>query len=114
MNTLTRKKKMTADPHSEAAITKSIRDLLNQFRIFHFKHWGGLMGTKGVPDILGIYKGQFLGIEVKTEKGKVSPEQEQFLAAIRQNGGIGFVARNLDDVIENLGLQDRFLDFGRR
>jgi len=112
MNTLTRKKKTPPDPNSEAAITKGIRDLLNRFQIFHFKHWGGMMGTKGVPDILGIYKGRFLGIEIKTASGKVRPEQEAFLENIRENGGIGFVARNLDDVIDNLGLRDRFLDFG--
>lgn len=114
MNTLTRKKKTVPAAHTEAAITKSIRDLLNRLQIFNWKNWGGPMGTKGVPDILGIYKGRFLGIEVKTEKGKVRPEQEEFLENIRRHGGIGFVARNLDDVIDNLGLQDRFLDFGGR
>ena len=114
MNTLTRKKKTPPDPSSEAAITKGIRDLLNRFQIFNWKNWGGMMGTKGVPDILGIYKGQFLGIEVKTEKGKVSPEQEAFLENIRKHGGIGFVARSIDDVIDHLGLRDRFLDFGGR
>jgi penicillin-binding protein-related factor A (putative recombinase) len=109
MNTLKRKKKEPPAPHTEAAITKSIRDLLSSLQIFHWKNWGGMMGTKGVPDILGIYKGQFLGIEIKTKIGKVSPEQERFLDNIRQNGGIGFVARSLDDVIDNLGLRDRFL-----
>jgi len=114
MNTRTRKKGTVPDPNSEAAITKSIRDLLTRFQIYHWKNWGGMMGTKGVPDILGIYKGQFLGIEVKTPKGKLSPEQETFLENIRKHGGIGFVARSIDDVIVNLGLQDRFLDFGRK
>lgn len=114
MQTLNRKKKTTPSPASEATITKSIRDLLARFQIFNWKNWGGPMGTKGVPDILGIYKGQFLGIEVKTEKGKVQPEQEAFLENIRKHGGIGFVARSLDDVIDNLGLRDRFLDFGGR
>jgi len=113
MNTRTRKNTIV-DPKSEAAITRSIRDLLNRMNIFNWKNWGGPMGTKGVPDILGIYKGQFLGIEVKTAKGKVRPDQEQFLENIRKHGGIGFVARSLDDVIDNLGLRDRFLDFGGR
>jgi penicillin-binding protein-related factor A (putative recombinase) len=109
MQTLNRKKKEPPAPHTEAAITKSIRDLLNSLKIFNWKNWGGLMGTKGVPDILGIYKGRFLGIEVKTATGKVSPEQEKFLENIRKSGGIGFVARSLDDVIDNLGLRDQFL-----
>jgi len=114
MNTLTRKKKTPPAAHTEAAITKSIRDLLTRFQIFHWKNWGGMMGTKGVPDIIGIYKGRFLGIEVKTAIGNVSPEQEQFLKNIQENGGIGFVARSIDDVIDTLGLRDGFLDFGGR
>lgn len=112
MKTLTRKKKTPPEPHTEAAITESIRDLLRRFQIFHWKNWGGMLGTKGVPDILGIYQGRFLGIEVKSETGILRPEQKQFLENIQKNGGIGFVARNLDDVIHNLGLRDRFLDFG--
>ena len=52
----------------------------------------------GVADILGIYRGKFLAIEVKTDKGIVSDDQTLFLNNINKNGGIGFVARSLDDV----------------
>jgi len=54
---------------------------------------------RGVADIIGIAAGQFLAIEVKTPKGRVSPEQDAFLSEIRRRGGIAFVARSVDDVI---------------
>lgn len=94
---------------SEKEITHSIRSLLRQFGVFHWKNFGGPMGAKGVPDILGIFKGRLLGIEVKTATGKLSPEQERFIQNINDAGGIGFMARSVDDVIETLGLKKRML-----
>jgi Holliday junction resolvase len=94
---------------TEKEITYSIRSLLKQFGIFHFKHFGGLYAAKGVPDILGVYQGRFLGIEVKTDNGKVSQEQERFIQNINDAGGIAFVARSIDDVIAKLGLEKRML-----
>lgn len=59
---------------------------------------------KGVSDIIGCYRGRFLGIEVKRRKGIVSPEQEAFIRTINEHGGIAFVARDVQTVCENLGL----------
>lgn len=60
-------------------------------------------GLKGVSDILGILStndhcGTFLAIEVKTETGKLSADQEAFLERIKREGGIAIVARSIDDV----------------
>lgn len=57
---------------------------------------------KGVPDIIGIYKGRFLGIEVKQPGKYPSKEQREFIAEAQENGGIAFVARSLEDVKEFL------------
>lgn len=67
------------------------------------------MSEKGIPDILGIWQGRMLGIEVKRPSGKVSPEQEAFMLRINEAGGLAFVAHSVKDVIENLGIKDRFL-----
>jgi hypothetical protein len=59
--------------------------------------------VKGIADIIGIlHGGRFLAIEVKTPKGKVSPHQHDFLLEINYRGGLGIVARSLDDVINAL------------
>lgn len=53
---------------------------------------------KGVSDILGIYKGRFLAIEVKSQTGVVSKEQKEFINNVNKEGGIAFVARSIEDV----------------
>lgn len=94
----------------EADITRAIRSLLKSLGVFHWKQWqGSFSQPKGVSDILGIFEGKPLAIEVKTKTGKISPAQEMFLKRWREAGGIGFVARSVDDVIDGLGVRDRFL-----
>lgn len=60
-------------------------------------------GLRGISDILGIYKGKFLAIEVKRQGGLLSVHQHNFLKAIRESGGIAFLAYSYEDVIEHLG-----------
>jgi hypothetical protein len=51
---------------------------------------------KGWPDICHIKNGKFYGIEVKSEIGRLSQEQEG--RDIILNGGVYVVARSIDDV----------------
>lgn len=99
-------KKMTP----EGMLTRSVRDLLHTFGIFHWKVFQALGSYLGVSDILGIYKGKFLAIELKAPKGKPSLAQVDFLDRVRSEGGIAILAYSLEDVIKGLGLEDRFLD----
>jgi len=57
---------------------------------------------RGVSDILGIFRERALAIEVKTQKGKVSPEQLEFISKFNKSGGIAFVARSVEDVEREL------------
>jgi len=57
---------------------------------------------RGVADVLGIWRGHPLAIEVKTPTGRVSPHQKEFLEKWREAGGIGFVARRVEDVVREL------------
>ena len=59
------------------------------------------IGEKGWPDIEGITGlGKYFGIEVKTQKGRLTPDQEIVGKKILKKQGIWFVARSLDDVID--------------
>ena len=58
--------------------------------------------VRGVADILGIWNGKPLAIEVKSEKGKLSEHQKLFLLRWQQAGGIAIVARSIDEVRVNL------------
>lgn len=52
----------------------------------------------GVADIIGIFKGTPLAIEVKTKTGRLSQNQITFLKTWKEQGGIAIIARSLDDV----------------
>jgi Holliday junction resolvase len=87
---------------SEKEITREIRAYLKIRGIFHWKVFQTLGSTPGCPDILGIYKGRMLGIEVKTKSGKLTERQALFIESINMEGGIGFMARSVEDVMEAL------------
>jgi hypothetical protein len=53
---------------------------------------------KGWPGICLIKSGTFYGIEVKSEVGKLSLEQERMRDDIEKNGGVYIVARGVEDV----------------
>lgn len=57
-------------------------------------------GIAGQGDITGLLRGgRRLEMEVKTAKGKVSPEQEKFGAEITAMGGLYIVARSVEDAL---------------
>ena len=62
----------------------------------------GRWHNKGVADIIGIYRGRMLCIEVKSAKGKLSPHQDVWLKQMHALGAIAFVARSVAEVAKEL------------
>ena len=56
------------------------------------------------PEMVGKTLAVFTAIEVK-DKGRVTPEQENFIAQVKKAGGIAGVARSPEDAV---GLFDAF------
>lgn len=58
---------------------------------------------KGLPDILILHKGYFIGVEVKRPKGYTNPKQRidqaEFALRMRVNGGFYYTATCLEDVL---------------
>jgi hypothetical protein len=72
-------------------------------RIGRFRKQTSPFAINGTSDILGLMRdGKFLAIECKAKYGKPTPEQIKFLMMVNASGGIGFIARSLEDVKENL------------
>jgi predicted LPLAT superfamily acyltransferase len=96
----------------EAPIQRAILDYLTLKRIFHYRNNSGAFvdsqkhfyrfGALGSPDIICVIKGQFVGIEVKTLKGKQSDHQKEFQERLEAAGGRYLLARSLDDVMKCL------------
>lgn len=82
----------------EKLIENKIKNYLKSKGAYYFKHHGNQFSQAGVPDIIACYKGRFLGIEVKNETGKTTPLQDFNLKQINEAGGVGIVARCVEDV----------------
>lgn len=55
---------------------------------------------RGAADLVGIGPGgRFFALEVKTSSGRLSPEQDRFLALVRSRGGFAAVVRSVDDAL---------------
>lgn len=51
------------------------------------------------PDMVGRQVAVFTSIEVKTERGRIRPEQQAWLGCVQSAGGIGGVARSVADAL---------------
>ncbi len=75
----------------------------------HIQRRDGTLGyvqnnKRGAPDICGIYRGKFIGIEVKTKTGRISPLQLAAKEAIEKAGGTYLLVRDSDAVVAALPL----------
>ena len=72
---------------------------------FDGKSWrkqASIFAINGVPDILGIVNGRFVGIEVKAKGGRLSAEQEAFARKAQALGAVCFCARSVQEVHQAL------------
>lgn len=53
----------------------------------------------GSSDLIGLCRGRFLALEVKTATGRPTPEQLAFIAMVRAQGGIAGVVRSVADAL---------------
>lgn len=102
----------------ESQIQKAITDWLTAKNIFWKRmalgpmmHGGGKAKLrmvanpmKGFPDLMGFLpltsRGELFAIEIKSENGRLSPEQKQWREDLERHGAFYIEARSLDDVID--------------
>ena len=88
----------------EAKVKAAVKKLLDEMGIYHFSPVQNGMGRAGIPDIIGCYRGRFLGIECKAGKGTTTALQDLELEKIRQAKGFAYVVNenNIHDLKELL------------
>ena len=100
----------------EKDVQNSILEYLELKGIFHTRINSGVRyfegrafkgAMPGFPDILCLYKGRFIGLEVKTAKTKQNPNQIAVEEMIKAHGGEYYVVRSIDDVEPIFGKQLR-------
>jgi len=79
----------------------------NPRRVYYGLHKGSadIIGWESVditPEMVGKKIAVFLAIEVKSEKGKPTKEQQNFIEQVNKSGGIGIITNNVEDVINKL------------
>lgn len=62
----------------------------------------GVVPTLITQDMVGQVIGQFVAGEVKDAKGRVAPKQQDFLAAIKRNGGRAAIWRSAADALATI------------
>lgn len=96
---------------SETLLVTSILKTLRADGGFWIKLHGSPMQTSGLPDIVGCYKGYFVGFEVKRPgfENTTTSRQEWILGKIKENGGISAVVTDANEalrVLWNKGVED--------
>ncbi len=96
----------------ESDLTTKIVKTLRARGGFWFKVHGGAYQMAGVPDIIGCYKGHFIGIEVKLPslRHKVTKRQRLILSRIRRARGTAVVCVSTLAALEVLDRVDALLD----
>lgn len=55
------------------------------------------VGSPGGADLIGVYRGLFTAVEVKTPTGRQTPDQRLFEQLVRSKGGVYIVLRSPDE-----------------
>ena len=97
----------------ERDLKKLIIDYLEAKRYFFYRQNSGAFQTKsggfykfasmtGLPDIVIVKDGQYIGVEIKAGKNKLSPAQFDFGEKLVKAGGKYLIVRSLDDLEREL------------
>lgn len=95
----------------ESRLQKDIIEFLERRGIFHYRQNSGAVkrgnryirftSLSGLPDVICIVDGIYLGLEIKKPKGgKVSPVQKETHALIKAAGGECHIVKSVDEVRE--------------
>lgn len=91
---------------TEKQYQDKVKNLLDQYPIYYEVIWGGGFQASGIPDIIAVHKGIFIGLELKVKYNKPSPVQLAKIDMIRNAGGIGAIVWDslepIQDILDNI------------
>lgn len=83
----------------EGKVKRKVVEVLKEHGVWYFFPANNGFGMAGIPDIIAVVKGQFLGIEVKADKTKKPTAlQVQCGAKIQKAGGWWVVVYDKDTI----------------
>lgn len=90
----------------ETILKDSVIKYLTESRIW-FRRYQAAYNANGLPDLDFLYKGVYVGLELKAPKGTPTELQLRKLKSINENGGIGIIVRDLEDVKDVINFIDK-------
>lgn len=82
----------------ESRLSRKIMEWLRAQGAFVWKNHGGPTMMAGLPDITGVYHGQFIAVETKMPGQQPTVIQRHRHDRIRQAGGLVVVAHSVEEV----------------
>ena len=92
---------------TERSLTTTIARALSDRGAWVFKVHGNGWQRAGVPDLLVGYRGRLVGMEIKTQDGRVSPLQTREIESLRAAGCLAAVVRSKAEALDLLDSIDR-------
>ncbi len=86
----------------EGEFKHKLRKYLESSGIFYMSVGEGAYSTPGIPDIVLVIDGIFVGFEVKTYSGSQRPLQKQFQRRLEGAGGRYYIIRSMKDAEDAL------------
>jgi hypothetical protein len=86
----------------EAPLRKKILKRLREEGGFWYHPAGNPMTMAGIPDLIGCYKGRFVGLEVKRPGKPLTQLQAHTLKRIKAAGGVAAVVHSVEEALEAL------------
>ena len=87
----------------EAKLSRYCMDRLERLPdSFWFVTTGGVFQRRGIPDIVGCLRGTFVGLELKTSRGRPTTLQVYTLEKLLSSGGVGAILFGKEGVEEAL------------
>jgi Holliday junction resolvase len=94
----------------ESAITADILKALRKAGAWAEKVHGGPMQSRGLPDIVGGYRGRLIGLEVKRPGLDATPIQQHKLGKIATAGGYADVVHSVEEALKVIEVIDADLE----
>lgn len=89
----------------EGKVKDMVTAVLKEYKVWYFFPSSNGFGKAGIPDIIALHKGKFIGIETKANTKK-NPTELQALcgAQIVSAGGYWFLIRGKDELAQLIAL----------
>jgi Holliday junction resolvase len=82
----------------EGKVKTKLVAMLKELGAWYFFPANNGFGKSGIPDVIICWHGKFIGVEVKSSRGKATALQMRCGEQIQEAGGMWRIVRSADDI----------------